>query len=218
MAESTQIIFINPDDKVSPATLAGLLNRNVSLIYQWGTTGRLPDIKNGSFTYRQCLDHLLSSLLRAEEAKILKVQEDTRIKEELARVKDENKRKKFSVNDRDGVTEYEDSMHPLMAAKLQQSIKTEYAREAELWQKIAIKNSEYVDFREKLDLVQPFILQIRDLLLGIAIDFPEAEKTIDEGMEHLYNLGCKILEEVKIDREGFVEEMLSRNPTSEEQI
>ena len=49
----TNVIFINPRDKVSPAILASLLNRNVSLVYQWGTMGRLPDIRASSFTYIQ---------------------------------------------------------------------------------------------------------------------------------------------------------------------
>jgi hypothetical protein len=48
------------------------------------------------------------------------------------------------------------------------------------------------------------------LLLGIALDHPELEETIDEGMENLYNMGVKLIEEARIDRENYVEEMLSK--------
>ena len=196
----TNVIFINPRDKVSPTILASLLNRNVSMLYQWGTSGRLPDIRASSFNYIECLDHLVTSLLKNEEVKLFKAQEELKAKE----VKKSSSRK-FNFSDSEGL---EDTMHPLMAAKLEQSVRTEHAREVELWQKIAIKNEEYVNFTDKLELVQPFIHQIRDLLLGIAIDFPEAQETIDEGMENIYNMGLRIIEEAKVDREEYVQAML----------
>lgn len=196
----TNVIFINPRDKVSPAILASLLNRNVSLVYQWGTMGRLPDIRASSFTYIECIDHLVTSLLKNEEVKLFKAQEEAKAKEAK-----KSSSRKFNFSDSEGL---EDTMHPLMAAKLEQSVRTEHAREVELWQKIAIKNEEYVNFTDKLELIQPFIHQIRDLLLGIAIDFPESQDTIDEGMDNLYNLGVRLIEEAKIDRAEYVQAML----------
>ncbi len=204
----TNIIYINPRDKVKPDILASLLNRNVSLVYQWGASGRLPDIRGTSFTYIECLDHLVTSLLKNEEVKLFKAKEDARVREEVAQKKDAIRRTKFTDS---GDSEFqEDSMQVLMAAKLEQNVRTEHAREVELWQKIAIKNGEYVNFTDKLELVQPFILQIRDLLLGIALDFPEAQETIDEGMENLFNLGTRLIEECKVDRGTYIQSMLDK--------
>jgi hypothetical protein len=182
MAEqTTNIVFINPDEQVSPAILAGMLNRNVSQIYQWGQTGRLPDVKNGVFSYRQCLDHLVTSLLRMEEAKALK---------DKARF--------------DG-----EGLHPLVEEKLKQNIKTERAREADLWQKIAIKRGEYVSFEKKLDLVEGFILSIRDTLLSIANNNPALQGQIDNAMEELYQAGKVLVEEADIDANEFIDTMLA---------
>ena len=191
-------VFINLSDQVKPDVLARLINRNVSLVYQWCTAGRLPDIRLGKYSYIECIDQLTTSLLKNEEVKLFKAQEEIKAKED-------RKTRKFNFSDSEGL---EDTMHPLMAAKLEQSVRTEHAREVELWQKIAIKNSEYVNFTDKLELVQPFIHQIRDLLLGIALDFPEAQETIDEGMENLYNMGLRMVEEAKVDREAYIQAML----------
>lgn len=201
-------VFINLVDRISPDVLAKLLNRNVSLIYQWCTAGRLPDIRLGSYSYIECIDHLTSSLLKNEEVKLFKAKEDARVREEAAQKKDTFRRTKFSDSGEEGLVE--DSMAILVAAKLEQNVRLEHAREVELWQKIAIKNGEYVNFTDKLELVQPFILQIRDLLLGIALDFPEAQDTIDEGMENLFNLGTRLIEECKVDRGTYIQSMLDK--------
>ena len=183
MAESpTNITFINPDETIAPAILAGLVGRNVSQIYQWAQNGRLPDIKNGTFSYRQCLDHLVTSLVRMEEAKALK---------DKARF--------------DG-----EGLHPLVEEKLKQNIKTERAREADLWQKIAIKRNEFVSFDKKLDLVEGFILSIRDTLLSIANNNPALQGQIDAAMEELYQAGKVLVEEADIDANEFIDTMLAK--------
>lgn len=203
--ENAPVTFINPDEKISPAILAGLLNRNVSLIYQWSQIGRLPDIKGTTVTYRECLDHLVTSLLNNEEAKKLKIQEDARLKETLASKRDEVRRSKFNPS-----SEYEDTMHPLMAEKLKQNIKTEYAREAELWQKISIKRGEYVAFGDKLELVEGIVLSIRDTLLHISNNFPEIQNRVDEAMEELYQLGVVLCAEAEVDIENYIDTMLTK--------
>ena len=191
-----QQLFINITDKVSPIVLSKLLGMaSVAQVYQYAQEGKLPDIKTTEVSYIDAIAYMRQSFIKANDAKLEKVR--------LAA--EEKRRSKFNPDS--GV---EDNMHPLMAAKLSQSIKTEHAREAEVWQKIAIKNGEYVNFADKLNLVQPFMLQIRDLLLGIAIDFPEAEKAIDEGMENLFNLGTRLLAEVDIDRNEYVQAMLDK--------
>jgi len=205
-SDKKPVVFINPYDKVSPVTLASLINRSPTLLYQWSAAGRLPNFKDQPFSYIECLDHLVTHLVNNEESKKLKVQEEIRIKEELYKQRGETRGRKFA----DINTDDDSNIHPLVAAKLKQNVKTEYAREAQLWQAIAIKNGEYVNFNDKLNILEPFILQIRDLLLGIAIDFPETQMVIDEGMENLYNLGMKILEETREDREAFVDAMLAK--------
>jgi hypothetical protein len=205
---SLKTIFVNFDDEVQSHILAGMLSRNISQLYNWAQSGRLLNIKKSDanykpVTYREVLKHLVDSL----------VKEDS----EFAKYKRQSERRSSrsaSIGDLEG----DDSIHPLVAAKLQQNIKTEYAREAQLWQSIAIKNEDYVDFSTKLAVVEPFIIQIRDLLLGIALDFPEVQDTIDEGMENLYNLGLRLIEEAKIDREEYVEEMLNKTIKEVEEI
>jgi hypothetical protein len=193
-------IFININDKVSPAILASLINRNVSLVYQWAQQGRFPDIKEGSYTYKQCIDHAISSLLKAEEAKKVKAELDAKIKAERAQ------RGKFISGD----SEFDDTIHPLMAAKLKQNIKTEIAREADLWQKIAIKRGEYVALGDKLELVESFVLSIRDTLIFISNNYPEIQARVDEAMEELYQLGVTLIAEADVDMDSYIDTMLAK--------
>jgi len=203
--ESTEVnpaapIFININDKVSPAILASLINRNVSLVYQWAQQGRFPDIKADSYTYKQCIDHAISSLLKAEEAKKVKAELDAKIKAERAQ------RGKFISGD----SEFDDTIHPLMAAKLKQNIKTEIAREADLWQKIAIKRGEYVALGDKLELVESFVLSIRDTLIFISNNYPEIQARVDEAMEELYQLGVTLIAEADVDMDSYIDTMLAK--------
>lgn len=187
--DTAQPQLLNLDSKVSPAVLAGMLSRNVSLLYQWEKDGRLPSpMKN--YTYRHCLKCLM----------------DYHSERNIGRPRGGNT---VTVVDEEG--NVGSDLHPLVAAKIKQSIKTEYSREAQNWQTYAIKNEEYVSFADKLADVQGFIVNIKDLLLGIAMDFPETQSIIDEGMENLYKFGVKLLEEVKVDREQFVHTMLTKD-------
>lgn len=208
MDDKKPFILINIEDKVVPATLGALLNRNVSLLYQWAQTGRLPNFKDHPFSYRECIDHLTSHLLRAEEAKIVKAQEDARLKE-IALEKKAASKRSFST---DGFGGVDDSMHPLMAAKLKQNIKTEIAREADLWQKIAIKRGEYVSFADKLELVEGAVTAIRDTLLHIGNNYPDIQSRVDEAMGELYQLGCILCEEADVDAGNYIQAMLDKEP------
>jgi len=184
----TKLMFININDKVSPAVLACLINRNVSLVYQYIQLGRFPDIKNGTYSYIECIDHLVSALLKAKEGK--------------------TRARTFSSSTSEGGED--DSMHPLMAAKLQQNIKTEIAREADLWQKIAIKRGEYVAFGDKLELVEGFLLSIRDTLLHLSNNYPDIQAPIDEAMQELYELGKVLVEEADVDADKYIDTMLAK--------
>jgi hypothetical protein len=204
MAETSEnipkTIFVCMDDEVQPHILAGMLSRNISQVYNWAQNGKILNVKKSDpsykpVTYKEVIKHLVDSLIK-EDAEYNKF------------VRNKERRSSRSANI--GELEGDDTIHPLVAAKIQQQIKKEYAMESQIWQSIAIKNEEYVDFAKKLSLVEPFMIQIRDLLLGVALDHPELEETIDEGMENLYNLGLKLIEEARIDRESYVEEMLGK--------
>lgn len=194
--ETTKTRPLDLDSKVSPAVLAGAISRNVSLLYQWEKEGRLPcPMKN--YTYRQCLKAIM----------------DYHSERNIGRP-----RGGVSVSVVDEEGNVGNDLHPLVAAKIKQSIKTEYSREAQNWQAYAIKNEEYVSFASKLADVQGFVINIKDLLLGIAMDYPETQATIDEGMENLYKFGIKLLEEVRIDKEQFVQTMLTKDAENLEEL
>ena len=194
----TKLMFININDKVQPAVLAGLLNRNVSLMYQWAAIGRLPDFKNITYSYKDCIDHLVTNLLHKEEAKKYKLEQQLKAKGATSSTEVDN----FD-------------MHPLMVAKITQNIRTEKAREAELWQKIAIKQGEYVSFGDKLELVHDFVSSIKDTLLYIGNNFPETQEKIDEAMNELYQLGLGLVEEADMDAKNYIETMLNTDINKE---
>ncbi len=202
MLEAQKASVIDIDANVSPIVLAGILGINVSLLYQNAQAGIIPaDFIN--YSYRDILQQYIRYYKKAEGVKLAKLEAEKEVKLAKATAPKKNY---GSYDDEEG----DDSIRPLMAAKLKQSVKTERARESQLWQAIAIKKLEYVNFNEKLALIEPFILHIKDLLLGVAIDYPETQTIIDEGMESLFNLGTRLIEEVEEDKNNFIQAMLDR--------
>jgi hypothetical protein len=188
---TTQLMFINPNEKVQPAVLAGLLSRNVSLVYQWAQDGRLP-VTLTQYSYKECINHLITSLLRAEELKGLRIKESVKLRAE-----------RLEADPNDG-------MHPLMVAKLEQNIKTEMAKEAEIWQRVAIKRGEYISFIDQLDLVEGFVNSINDTLNFISNNYPETQKHVDAAKDELYQLGVTLCAEATEDANNFIDVMLKR--------
>lgn len=188
--------LLDLNSKVQPGVLSGLLGINISQLYTLAQQGNIPVLADN--TYKDVIPACITYYKKAVEVKL-----------EKERNEQELRLKKLEATPRKTFSSEDDAMHPLVAAKLQQNIKTERAREAEIWQKVAIKNEEYVAFSEKLSLIEPFILGIKELLLGIAIDFPETQNVIDEGMQNLYQAGIKLIEEAKIDRDNYISEMLN---------
>lgn len=212
--------IINIDSKVSPAILAGILGINISLLYQNQQAGvvKKPII---DYTYREFLQEYIEYYKKSTEVKLLKEQneqalkvakleETTKLRVEREQARAEEARAKMGKRGFGGSDDDGDTIHPLMKQKITQEIRLNIAREAQLWLKIATDRQEFVSFREKADLVTPFIISIRDLLLGIASDFPEIQSKIDEGMESLYQIGVKLLQEADIDKDNYVQAMLDK--------
>jgi len=101
-------------------------------------------------------------------------------------------------------------MPPLVAAKMKQDIRLGIAKEAQLWLRIAIERQEYLAVDEVFKLTEPFLQAIKNILVSLASDIPEVQASIDEGMETLYNLGLKLVENADIDGDKFVERMLEK--------
>lgn len=212
---NSQIIDLH--SKVSPAILGSILGCNVSLLYQHSQMGRLPTVLIEA-SYIECIQMYLEYYKKATDVKLAKEASEKEIrlakeaaaqslKEEKLRLKEEEARNKRSFNSSyDG----EDGIHPLVAAKMKQNIKTELAREEQIWQKIAIERKDYIVSEEMVELCEPFIMSIRDIFLSVAQISPELEKKIDEGMENLYRLGCQLVEGADVDSKEYVRAMVDR--------
>lgn len=205
MLESNTILKIL-DTPASPAILAGILGCNVSLIYQHSQMGRLPTElsmeETTNPTYLECIHQYIQWYKKNQDLKLEKEKNE----QELRLKKAESKRGRgFSV----GGDENE-GMPPLMAAKIRQEIKLNLAREEQIVQKTAIERGEYIASGELLSLCAPFTVAIRDMLLTIALDFPETQKKIDQCMENLQRLGTQLIEGAEVDSEAYVESILNR--------
>jgi hypothetical protein len=208
-------IIINLESNCSPAILAGILGVNVAYLYQNAQAGIIPsDFINYSYRtiirtyynyYKKNMELKVVKENNEHELRIVKEKEASRLREEKFKHKEAQK-KSFS----DGDSE-DGGLHPLVAAKMKQEIRLNVAKEAQLWLKIAIERQEYIAVKELFGLVEPFMQAIKNLLVSLANDVPEVTGQIDQGMEHLYNLGTKIMEHADIDSQKFVERMLDKD-------
>ncbi len=203
----TQDKIINVSAKVAPKVLAGMLGVDHTRLYAWAQDGRLPS-PFANFSYKECLTHLVSSLIKAEEVKKLKLQENIRLREEQQARKAaeaESKGKKSTK-----FTDFADDgeMHPLLADKVRMTVRKDHATTAQTWQKIAIERGEYIAAKEMEELVKPFILTIRDSLNSIILDFPETQEKIDKVLENLFTVGVQLIEGSELDKENFIETIL----------
>ena len=218
MTETTNAT-INLDQLVSPAILAGVLGINVSLLYQNYQAGIFTKDLT-LHTYREAIQTYIayykksaeSKLKKAEaeaELKKLKLQEELDLREQRRKIKAEEDSRK-SKRSFSGDDSEEGGMHPLMAAKLTQGIKLDRVREEQLWLKIAIDRKDYLDVNELVDLAEPFLMTLRNILIDVARTDPELEKKIDQAMETIYGLGITLVEQADIDSKNFVQTMLER--------
>ena len=206
-----QSLIVDLHDKVSPALLSAILGINVSLLYQESQKGRLP-VSLTESTYIECIqmytnwfkksvDVKLAKEANERELKELKLQEDIKFKEQKL------KAKRTSFTDTGEV----DPIHPLVAAKMKQDIRLGIAREAQIWLKVAIERAEYISCRELFALTEPFIQGIKSVLVNLSNEHPETQEVVDEGMESLYNLGMKLIENANVDKDEFVTKMLEKD-------
>ena len=193
MLEELPPFFLDLEQKVEPAKLAGILGCNVSWLYQCSQTNKVPgEVKNYSYLswIRKYIDYYKNNT----EAKVTKY-----------KLEQEEKAKRFT--NKDGENE---GMPPLMAAKIKQEIRLNSAKEAQIWQKSAIERGEYISIAEMTELVEPFIMTIRTNLLELALQSEEAEKKVDDIMDTLYNLGIRLVERAEQEQKEIVQTILDR--------
>lgn len=197
-------LSFSPDTLVQPRVLAGLVGKDVTQIYAWAQDGRLPR-PIGEATYREAFTRLIDSLIKQEELKKVKFEENLRLRQEQQERKEETKSSnttKFTDFTDDG------DMHPLMADKIRMAIRKDHATTIATLQKVAIERGEYTSSLELEELLKPFLLTIRDMLDVIVSDFPETEDKIFILRENLYQLGLHLIDKSTIDRDTLVQSIL----------
>lgn len=199
MLEELPPFFLDLEQKVEPAKLAGILGCNVSWLYQCSQTNKVPgEVKDHSYLswIRKYIDYYKNNT----EAKVTKY-----------KLEQEEKAKRFT--NKDGENE---GMPPLVAAKIKQEIRLNLAKEAQIWQKNAIERWDYISIAEMTELVEPFIMTIRTNLLEIALQSEEVEKKVDEIMDTLYILGIRLVEKAEKEQKEIVEKILAKELVHED--
>lgn len=203
-SSSDQVLFL--DGNVSPAILSAIFGFNVSYLYSEAQKGRLPQNLT-ELTYRQAIQHYVNYWRKDQEYKIAKLEAETRRKEEEKAARAEEKKRR-AVGLAAGIED--DSIHPLVAAKMKQDVRLGRAREEQLLQKNAIERGDYISTEKMAELVEPLVIQLRGSLLALADISSEHEKLIDGVMQDIYNLGVKLLEEAEKDAKEYVTLMMER--------
>jgi hypothetical protein len=199
--------------KVSPQILATIINRNVSYVYQEAQAGRLPNIKDGDFTYLECIQHYIEHYKSAQDWRMRKLEADTELKrakqEEELRIREERKQSRGKGSSLDAG----EDVSPLMAAKIKQDIRVGIAKESQMWQKTLIERGDYLKLEAQIEVAEPFIMQIKNTLIQLSRISPEAEKMVDEAMETLYEFGKLLVEGAETDKKDFIEMILAKDVT-----
>lgn len=199
MLEELPPFFLDLEQKVEPAKLAGILGCNVSWLYQCSQTNKVPgEVKN--YSYLEWIRKYIDYYKNNTEAKVTKY-----------KLEQEEKAKRFT--NKDGENE---GMPPLVAAKIKQEIRLNLAKEAQIWQKNAIERWDYISIAEMTELVEPFIMTIRTNLLEIALQSEETEKKVDEIMDTLYVLGTRLVEKAEKEQKEIVEKILAKELVHED--
>lgn len=194
MLEELPPFFLDLEQKVEPAKLAGILGCNVSWLYQCSQTNKVPgEVKDYSYLswIRKYIDYYKNNT----EAKVTKY-----------KLEQEDKAKRFT--NKDGENE---GMPPLMAAKIKQEIRLNAVKEAQILQKIAIERGDYLKREQQVELAEPFIMLIKNTLISLSRISPEAEILVDEALENLHNFGVVLTEGAEQDKKNFVETILAKD-------
>lgn len=208
------------DSPVQPAILASILGINVSLVYQEVQKGRLPQ-NITTKTYRHCIQYYLNYFKKAQDIKLDKHKKEQERAEEILQRKEESKRKQLAMQEelerkRELGKEFANSIHPLVAQKLKQEIRLNVAREAQLWQKIAIERKTYISLDEMQLLCEPFVTQIKDSLVTIGLYSDQAEADVAEIFNNIDKLARALLTAAEQDEEEFIDRKLTEEIVDEE--
>lgn len=210
--------LVDLDAKASPMVLAGLLGVNVSLVYQEVQVNRLPNPVT-DHTYKECIQQYVAHFKKNADLKALKAKQEYDLKVEKLESDRKFKEKKLELSPKRAARSFGEEngeMSPLMTAKIKQEIRLGIARESQLWIKASIERGEYLALPVLVELLEPFIMSIRQSLLTIALESPESEKQVDLVMENLSTLGAKMVEGAMYDSGKFVEAILAKEVIPEE--
>lgn len=209
--------LIDLDAKASPMVLAGLLGVNVSLVYQEVQVNRLPNPVT-DHTYKECIQQYVAHFKKNADLKALKATQEYDLR--VAKLESDRlfKEKKLELSPKRSPrgSGEDEGMSPLIVAKVKQEIRLGIARESQLWIKASIERGEYLALPVLVELLEPFIMSIRQSLLTIALESPESEKQVDLVMENLSTLGAKMVEGAMYDSGKFVEAILAKEVIPEE--
>lgn len=217
MSENNEIVesprLIDLNSKSQPRTLAALIGRDHTQLYSWAQQGRIPSPIT-EHSYDTMIKAIINTLIAAEGAKVLKIQENTRLREEQQARKAEERESKGQKTTK--FTDFVDDgdLHPLMADKIRMTIRKDNATTIATLQKVAIERGDYISVTEMEELVKPFLITLRDTLDVIATDYPETESKLFSLREVLYNLGVQLVEKSTLDRDTLVETILE-TPTED---
>lgn len=196
----------NLTDKAQARVLMSLTGKSSSVLYEYQRKGALPNPFT-EHSYIECISTLTAYLSKNAEARLAKVKADEAI--QIAKLEARGGKDDKGGRPRNGMND-DGEMHPLVAAKTVQDIRVNIARETQIWVKTAIERGEYVSMPRLLEMVEPFILTIRQRLIELASEHEELEPAIDEVMEGLFDVGVKLSEGSIRDEKGFVQAILDK--------
>jgi|LakMenE18May11ns_1017448.scaffolds.fasta_scaffold9932123_2 hypothetical protein len=211
MADLEELLYL--DGQVEPAKLCALFGVSVNAIYQEKQQGLFGTKEFPEMTYREAIKTYRENLKRSIEVKLAKEETERQLK--LKKIEEDRifKEKKAKNNLSSGLIgmEGEDTMHPLMKKKLIQEIKLGRVKEVQAWLNIAEEKKVFLNEKELTNLLEPFMHVIKNVLISISTDFPETQSKIEVCMNNLYAFGEKLLDQVDLDEEVFVDEMLAKD-------
>lgn len=205
MEDFLQIAKSTPASITKLQTLLGIGSPNE--LYNLIEKEAIPDIRNNNpqeYSYALCIKSYVAYLKTIKDTRDKAKEQATQDKDEERRSKMGNKFGAFSEDTSSEIAE-------LTITKMKVDIRRGNADAERILQDNAIKKGAYLDKAELTGVVEPFLMDIRNLLLKVAHEFPETQKQIDEGMENLYDMGRVMLQDVKIDSEAYVEHLLNRD-------
>lgn len=193
-------IIVCLDDKVSPAILAAILGYTAPLLYQEAARGVIP-VNFIDYTYKEIIHNYVRYFKKAQDVKLAR--------ETHAQGMSRGRKGGIGGFTKSDGTDSSLEVAELTVAKLKSDVRLNIAKEAQLWQKIAIEKEQYINVEKLLPLLQPFIVTIRDELDSLLGDFPEIETRVDHVKQELYQLGVRMLLDSQEDAKAYVNNMLT---------